>query len=281
MKALSRIASFLNKNGSIAGIELAHAGRKAGTYVPWEGFGRIPLDRGGWIPVAPSPLPYVSSWPSPKQLSKEKIINIEKKFVKSSILALEAGFQIIEIHAAHGYLIHEFLSHISNRRNDMYGGHIENRVRFLIEIIDGIREKIPEEIPLFVRISGVDFIEGGWDLNDTIFLAKELKYHGVDLIDCSSGGILPSIKLPEKEGYNVFISETIKKNVNIMTSVVGYIFNDVFAEKIIEEEKTDMVSIGRALLRDPYWVIKNGLKYRKKFYPVQYERGFNVQKNLM
>jgi len=280
MRALSRIAKFIKDSGALAGIQLAHAGRKAGTYVPWEGLGKIPLEKGGWIPVAPSPIPYVNDWIRPRELSENGIKNIENKFINSAILAYNAGFQIIEIHAAHGYLIHEFLSPLTNKRNDKYGGKLENRSRFLLEIIEGIREKIPNDAALFVRISGVDFVDGGWGVDDTIYLAKEMKSYGVDLIDCSSGGIIPDIKLPEIEGYNVFISEAIKKNENILTSVVGYIFNDKFANKLIEENKTDMVTLGRVLLRDPYWPIRKGFDNGYKFYPVQYERAFNVPRGL-
>ncbi|MGC8689140.1 MAG: NADH:flavin oxidoreductase/NADH oxidase [Thermoplasmata archaeon] len=236
MRALSRIASFIRQNDSIAGIQLAHAGRKAGTHVPWEGFGRIPLKSGGWIPVAPSPIPYVKGWPKPKELDLKGIDRIKGRFAYSAKLAVEAGFQIIEIHAAHGYLIHEFLSPVTNKRNDRYGGDIENRSRLLLEIIDEIKGKIQEDIPIFVRISGVDFLEGGWGIEDTLYLAGEMKKHGVDLVDCSSGGIVPDVKLPEREGYNVFISEVVKKT-GIMTSVVGYIFNEKFANSIIERGK--------------------------------------------
>ena len=274
MRALSKIVRFIKKFDAIPGIQIAHAGRKAGTYVPCEGFGRIPISEGGWIPVAPSPIPYVEDWIRPKELTQENIINIQRKFVKSAILAVESGFKILEIHAAHGYLIHEFLSPLTNKRKDKYGGNLENRIRFLIEIIQKIKEKIPNDIPLFVRISGVDFIENGWNLNDTIFLAKEMKENGVDLIDCSSGGILPNIRIPDEEGYNVFISEKIKRNVNIMTSVVGNIYNKKTAEKILSEGKADMITMGRLLLRDPFWPAREGAKEKKEFYPVQYKRGF-------
>ncbi|MGC8581969.1 MAG: NADH:flavin oxidoreductase/NADH oxidase [Thermoplasmata archaeon] len=276
---LSRIAEFINSTGSIPGIQLSHAGRKARSHVPWER--DIKIEKETVNAIAPSSLPYNERYPTPKELTIENIKKLEKKFAKSAKMAVEAGIKIIELHSAHGYLLHEFLSPVTNKRNDIYGGKIENRTRMLIETVDEIRGSIPEGNPLFVRISGVDFIENGWSLEDSVYLAKELKNHGVDLIDCSSGGISPNVKVPEEKGYNVFISEKIKKEVGILVSVVGYIYQYDFAEKILEENKADMVTIGRALLRDPYWVMKQEIAESKKTWPVQYERAFTVKNNLM
>jgi len=277
--SLSRIAAFINSNGSISGIQLSHAGRKARSTIPWER--NIKMKKETVNAVAPSSLPYNEEYPTPKELSIEGIKKLEKKFARSAKMAVEAGVKIIELHSAHGYLIHEFLSPITNKRNDIYGGKIENRIRMLIETVDEIRGSIPEGNPLFVRISGVDFVENGWGLEDSIYLAKELKNHGVDLIDCSSGGISPNVKVPEEKGYNVFISEKIKKEAKILVSVVGYIYQYDFAEKILEENKADMVSIGRALLRDPYWAMRREIAEGKKPWPIQYERAFTVKNNLM
>jgi 2,4-dienoyl-CoA reductase (NADPH2) len=276
---LSRIATFINSTGSLSGIQLSHAGRKARANIPWER--DIKIEKESVNAIAPSSLPYNEGYPTPKKLSIEGIKKIEKKFAKSAKMAIESGIKIIELHSAHGYLLHEFLSPITNKRNDIYGGKIENRIRMLIETVDEIRASIPEGNPLFVRISGVDFIENGWCLEDSIYLAKELKVHGVDMIDCSSGGISPDVKVPEEKGYNVFISEKIKKEAGILVSVVGYIYQYDFAEKILEENKADMVTIGRALLRDPYWVMRKEISEGKKTWPIQYERAFRVKNNLM
>jgi 2,4-dienoyl-CoA reductase-like NADH-dependent reductase (Old Yellow Enzyme family) len=280
-KAFSKIAKFIKENGSIPGIELSHSGRKGGTYIPWKGSGKVGKNRGGWDTIAPSPIPFVETWPRPREISIEMIRNLEKKFAFSAKLAVESGIEIIELQAAHGFLIHEFLSPISNKRNDIYGGPIENRTRFLLEIIDEIRQTIPEDLPLFIRISGSDLTYGGLEIEDLVYLSKEAKEHGVDLIDCSSGGIIPNIELPTRRGYNVYISEKIRK-VGILTSVVGLIFESKFANDIIERGNADLVTIGRALLRDPYWPIREGKKYWNiKLWPAQYERAFNMPLNLM
>ena len=280
-KAFSKIAKFIEDYGSVPGIELSHSGRKGGTYIPWEGTGKVDKDHGGWDTIAPSPVPFVETWPRPKQVSIETIRNLEKKFALSAKLAVESGIKIIELHAAHGYLIHEFLSPLSNKRNDIYGGSIENRSRFLLEIIDEIRQSIPEDLPLFVRISGSDRIDGGLDVEDSVYLSKEMKKHGVDLIDCSSGGIIPNIKLPTKRGYNVYISEKLRK-LGVLTSVVGLIFEYKYANEIIRKDQADLVTVGRAFLRDPYWPVNNGRKFSNiRLWPIQYERAFNMPLKLM
>jgi len=280
-KRLSKIANFIEKYGSVPGIQLAHAGRKAGTYIPWEGFGKIPLNKGGWKNVAPSPIPFVQSWDKPLELSKEKIEKIVKNFGLAALRAVNAGFKIIEIHAAHGYLIHEFLSPISNKRRDEYGGSIENRAKFLFKVVEEVRSKIEDSI-LFVRISGVDFHPDGLSLEDSVFVSKELEKLGVDLIDCSSGGILPDLPVPIEKGYNLFISKRLKKELKIFVSVVGLIFDENFAEEILKNEWADFVTVGRILLRDPYWPNMIALKNNVKgYWPVQYERGYNLPKDLL
>ncbi len=269
------IANSIEKYGSLSGIQLAHAGRKAGTYPPGEGRGKMPIDLGGWINIAPSPIPYRSNWERPIEMNYDQIRKVEEGFGKSAKLAVEAGFDIVEIHAAHGYLIHEFLSPISNKRTDKYGGNIDNRMRFLLEIVNEVRGSIEEDMPLFVRISGLDFVEGGWGIDDSAILSRELKKVGVDLIDCSSGGIIPGIKLPEYDAYNLPISTAIKSKSDILTSVVGNIKSLETMNFIIENNQADMISLGRLLLRDPYWPSRNAINYSKKFYPKQYEDGFD------
>lgn len=269
-----KITNSIDKYGSLSGIQLAHAGRKAGTYAPWDGRGKIPLNSGGWVGISPSSIPYRGNWEKPLEMDESQIRRVEEGFGKSAKLAAEAGFDIVEIHAAHGYLIHEFLSPISNNRTDRYGGNLENRMRFLVEVVNEVRGNIEEDMPLFVRISGKDLVEGGWDIEDSVVLSKELEKNGVDLIDCSSGGILPGIKLPEDDAYNLPISKSIKEKSKILTSVVGNITKLEVMNFIIDNGYADMVSLGRLLLRDPYWPSRTSLKYSKKYFPKQYEDGF-------
>jgi 2,4-dienoyl-CoA reductase-like NADH-dependent reductase (Old Yellow Enzyme family) len=282
VRALKRITEFIKNFGSVPAVQLAHAGRKAGTYIPWEGAGKLPLDKDGWKNVAPSGIPYVESWDPPEELSQERINGIIKKFGSAAERSLRAGFEVIEIHAAHGYLIHEFLSSISNKRKDRYGGSIENRSRLLIEIVQEVRSKIPEGIPLFVRVSGVDFHSDGLGIEDAVFIAKSLEKNGVDLIDCSSGGILPTIKPPMRKGYNVSISKRLKKEVNMLVSVVGLIFDEKLAEEILERGWADFVTVGKVFLRDPYWPNKIALNNGSKgYWPIQYERGYSLPRKFM
>jgi 2,4-dienoyl-CoA reductase-like NADH-dependent reductase (Old Yellow Enzyme family) len=253
VEALARIVRFIDAQGSIAGMQLAHAGRKASTYRPWEGHGTVPENAGGWATVvAPSALPFADDYPVPKALTRDGIQEIVGAFADAASRAREAGFRVIEIHAAHGYLIHEFLSPFSNQRNDDYGGSFENRTRFLREIVAAVRSAWPGD-PVFVRVSATDWVEGGWNLEQSIELARGLKRAGVDLIDCSSGGNVPRATIPVGPGYQTPFAERIRREAGILTGAVGMITSPVQAEQIVATEQADAVFLARELLRDPYW----------------------------
>lgn len=249
---LKRIVTFIHEQGSVAGIQLAHAGRKASCAVPWHGGKQIEVNNGGWQTVAPSAIPFIEGEREPAALNKAGIEKIISAFTNGARRALEAGFKIVEIHGAHGYLITEFLSPISNRRTDEYGGSFENRIRFLLEVIQGVQSVWPRENPLFVRISSTEWVNGGWDINDSIKLAAILKQRGVDLVDCSSGGNVYNAKIPVGPGYQVQFAEAIRKT-GIMTGAVGMITSATQAESILQEEKADIILMGRKLLLDPYF----------------------------
>jgi 2,4-dienoyl-CoA reductase-like NADH-dependent reductase (Old Yellow Enzyme family) len=251
---LARIAAFVQAQGAVAGIQLAHAGRKASTRVPWDRNGAfLPESEGGWPAVAPSPIPFRATETPPIELSKSEIGSIVAAFQAAARRALAAGFQVIEIHAAHGYLIHEFLSPLANRRGDAYGGPFENRSRFLLEIAEAIRGVWPGSLPLFVRISASDWVDGGWALDDSVKLARRLRPLGVDLIDCSSGGIVPQAKMALGPGYQVPFAERIRQETGILTGAVGMITEPPQADRIIREGRADLVLLAREYLRDPYF----------------------------
>jgi 2,4-dienoyl-CoA reductase-like NADH-dependent reductase (Old Yellow Enzyme family) len=257
IEPLARIVGFIHEQGSVAGMQLAHAGRKASTYRPWAGRGTVPESNGGWNNVvAPSALPFADYYPMPQALSVDGIKNIASAFAAAARRACEAGFGVIEIHAAHGYLIHEFLSPLSNQRTDAYGGSFENRTRILREIVRAVRGSWPDRSPLFVRISATDWIDGGWDLQQSVELARQLKELGADLIDCSSGGNVPHAKIPVGPGYQTQFAEQIRREANILTGAVGMIKSPIQAEHIIVTGQADAVIIARELLRDPYWPLR-------------------------
>src|SRR5882757_6103778 len=234
IEALARIVRFIHEQGSVAGMQLAHAGRKASTYRPWTGHGMIPENKGGWDNVvAPSALAFADDYPMPRALSIDGIKNIVSAFAAAARRACEAGFRVIEIHAAHGYLIHEFLSPLSNQRTDAYGGSLENRTRILREIVAAVRDSWPEGAPLFVRISATDWIDGGWDIQQSIELARQLKELGVDLIDCSSGGNAALAKAPVGPGYQTPFAQQIRREADILTGAVGMITSSLQAEHIL------------------------------------------------
>ena len=244
--ALARIVRFVHEQGSVAGMQLAHAGRKASMRRPWEPPGRVPVQAGGWTNVmAPSALPFAESYPMPHALTPDGIQEVVAAFVKAARRASEAGFRVIEIHAAHGYLIHEFLSPLSNKRSDDYGGSFENRTRLCHEIVAAVRAEWPKELPLFLRISSTDWVDGGWNINESVKLAGELKQIGVDLIDCSSGGNVPHAKIPVGPGYQTAFAERIRREAGIMTGAVGMITSPIQAEHIIRTEQADAVIIAR------------------------------------
>jgi 2,4-dienoyl-CoA reductase-like NADH-dependent reductase (Old Yellow Enzyme family) len=274
IEPLARIVRFIHEQGSVAGIQLAHAGRKASTYRPWEGQGAVPEPEGGWKKVvAPSAAPFAANYVVPQAISSEGIQGIVKAFVDAARRACEAGFRIIEIHAAHGYLIHEFLSPLSNQRSDVYGGSFENRTRILREIVTAVRHSCPEQSPLFVRISATDWVGGGWDIQQSIELARQLKELGVDLIDCSSGGNVANAKGPVGPGYQTSFAERIRREAKIMTGAVGMITSAVQAEHILATGQADAVIIAREFLRDPYWPLRAARELGQAMsWPVQYLR---------
>ncbi len=271
---LARIVRFIHEQGSVAGMQLAHAGRKASTYRPWEGQGKLGEDAGGWTNVvAPSAMPFAEHYPMPRALTSDGIQEVVAAFAEAASRACEAGFRVIEIHAAHGYLIHEFLSPLSNRRQDAYGGSFENRTRLLREVVTAVRSAWPEGAPLFVRISASDWTDGGWDTEQSVELARRLKDIGVDLIDCSSGGNVAHAKIPVGPGYQTRFAEQIRRQAEIMTGTVGMIVSPAQAEHIVASGQADAVIIARELLRDPYFPLRAARELGQSIsWPIQYLR---------
>jgi 2,4-dienoyl-CoA reductase-like NADH-dependent reductase (Old Yellow Enzyme family) len=272
---LARIATFLRQQGAVAGIQLAHAGRKGSTRRPWDGRGMVPVDAGGWQPVAPSALPFDPGDPAPAELTRAEIVGLAGSFSAAAVRALRAGFQVVEVHAAHGYLIHEFLSPLSNRRTDDYGGSFDNRVRFALEVTEAVRAVWPEGLPLFVRISATDWAEGGWDIADSVELSRRLSAVGADLIDCSSGGLTPQQKIALGPGYQVPFASRIRREAEVLTGAVGLITTPQQAEGIVSSGEADMVLLAREFLRDPYFALHAGKALEEEVHPpVQYQRAF-------
>lgn len=270
---LKRITHFIEENNSVPGIQLAHAGRKASHHRPWEGGKFLKENEGAWKTVAPSAIPYREGEPIPHELSKEEIQKIVDDFKQATLRAKEAGFRVIELHGAHGYLLNEFLSPLSNHRTDEYGGSFENRIRFLIEITETVRNVWPEEFPLFVRVSATDWVDGGWTIEDSVELSKILKTKGVDLIDCSSGGISPFQKIPVGPLYQVPFAEQIKKEAKIMTGAVGLITTAQQAENILQSQQADLIILARQLLREPYFPLHAARELGVDIpWPPQYDR---------
>ncbi|MAT45591.1 MAG: oxidoreductase [Anaerolineaceae bacterium] len=258
---LKSVVDFINQQGAVAGIQLAHAGRKACTMPPFNGGKPISNDNFlWWQAVAPSDIPFSELHQKPVCLTLEDLLIIKNSFKAAAVRALTAGFQWLEVHAAHGYLLHSFLSPLSNHRDDEYGGSFENRIRLLLEVIESIKIVWPENLPLTVRISGTDWVEGGWTVFDSVQLAITLKEAGVDLIDCSSGGMVPKADIPVGSGFQVFISDKVKAEAKIKTAAVGLITAPAQADTIIRLGQADMVLLGRELLRNPYWPIKAAKK---------------------
>jgi 2,4-dienoyl-CoA reductase-like NADH-dependent reductase (Old Yellow Enzyme family) len=271
---LKRIVEFMHQNGSRAGIQLAHAGRKASTARPWEGGKKLLPAAGGWTHVlAPSAIPFSKDYPQPGELDKAGIRSIVQAFVEATRRSLEAGFDVVEIHAAHGYLLHEFFSPLSNQRTDEYGGSFENRIRILIEVVDALRQVWPEDRPLWVRISATDWAEGGWNPDESAQLGKVLKNHGVDLVDASSGALVEYAKIPTGPGYQVEFAEKIRREAGIATGAVGMIIDAAQADTIIRTGQADVVLLARELLRDPYWPLHAAERLGQKIaWPAQYLR---------
>ncbi len=270
---LARIVRFLKIQGTVPGMQLAHAGRKGSTYKPGRGNGAVLPKDGGWVPVAPSALAYSENYAMPRALSKEEIRGVVDAFVQGARRALEAGFRVIEIHGAHGYLVHEFLSPLSNRRTDEYGGSFENRTRLAREIVIAIRNVMPEQLPLFIRISATDWAEGGWDVDQSVELAKQLAPLGVDLVDCSSAGLTQDQKIVAGPGFQVPFSERIRRDAKVMTSTVGLIETKEQVAEILANSKSDLVFMAREFLRDPYWPLRAARELKQTVsWPVQYLR---------
>ncbi|HSE07436.1 MAG TPA: NADH:flavin oxidoreductase/NADH oxidase [Nocardioidaceae bacterium] len=252
--AWSRITAFVKGQGATAGMQLAHAGRKASTRPPFEGRGPVTVEEGGWETVGPSAMPF-PGLPSPRELSIAGIDEVVEEFVHAARRALGAGFEVLEIHAAHGYLLHEFLSPLSNNRQDEYGGSFDNRVRLLLRVVRALRDAVPESTPLLVRISATDWVEGGWTLDDSVTLGGLLRENGVDLVDVSSGGNAPA-DVQVGAGYQVPFARRIRNEAGIPTGAVGLITDPKQAEEILADNAADVVLLARAMLRDPHWALQ-------------------------
>jgi 2,4-dienoyl-CoA reductase-like NADH-dependent reductase (Old Yellow Enzyme family) len=256
VEPLARIVKFLNRMGAAAAIQIAHAGRKASCRVPWEGGAQLTAEQGAWQTVAPSIIPFHEHDVPPRALDENGIHEVIEAFRLATERAVRAGFQIVEIHAAHGYLLHEFLSPLSNQRKDQYGGSLENRMRLVLEVAMAVRKVLADESPLFVRISATDWVDGGWDLEQSIALAKELKPLGVDLIDTSSGALVGHARIPVEKNYQVPFSAAIREQAGILTGAVGLITEASQANEIITSGAADLAFLAREMLREPYWAIK-------------------------
>ncbi|MEW2270334.1 MULTISPECIES: oxidoreductase [Streptomyces] len=254
VEAFRRITRFLSAQGTVPAVQLAHSGRKASTERPWKGGAPIGPEGHGWQPLAPSPLPFAEGHPVPSELTADQIKEIAGQFKEAARRALAAGFEVVEIHGAHGYLVHEFLSPHSNHRTDAYGGSYENRVRFALEIVDAVREEWPADKPLFFRVSATDWLEeGGWTADDTVRLARDLRAHGVDLLDVSTGGNVSGVHIPVGPGYQVPFAARVKTETGLPVAAVGLITEAEQAQKIVANGEADAVLLGRELLRDPSW----------------------------
>jgi 2,4-dienoyl-CoA reductase-like NADH-dependent reductase (Old Yellow Enzyme family) len=272
---LARIARFIALQGAVPAIQIAHAGRKASVSRPWEGTQPLSRDDGAWEAIGPSALAYGNRTTALKAMDDAMIAEVIAEFRHSARRAREAGFKLLEVHAAHGYLINEFLSPLSNARSDRYGGSFENRIRFLLETLDAVRSEWPTDLPLFVRLSVTEWVPGGWDMDDTVKLCRALKQRGdVDLIDCSSGGNSPGQRVPVYPGHQVPFAERIRREADIATAAVGLISAPEAAEEIIANGRADLVAVGRVMLFDPNWPLHaaNALKSKTVPWPLQYER---------
>lgn len=278
IEPLARIARFVHSQGAVAGIQLAHAGRKASTAAPWTGGATLKTAaEGGWPVVAPSPIPFYPDDPTPVALDEKGIDGIVDAFEAAARRALAAGFKVLEIHAAHGYLLHEFLSPHSNQRNDQYGGSLDNRMRFLLRVTERLRAGMPDDLPLFVRISATDWAPGGWDIEQSVELSRRLKGLGVDLIDVSTGGNLPTARIPVAKRYQVPCSRRIRDDADIPTGAVGLITDPKEGDEIVTGGDADIVLVGRELLREPYWALKAQHAFEEEpAWPVQY--GYAVKR---
>ncbi len=272
-KAFAPIVSFIRGQGCVAGIQLAHAGRKGSCSLPWLGGGPLGMDACGWQPLAPSPAPFDEGHPIPRALTLLELDDIEAQFRAATCRAISAGFQVVELHMAHGYLLHEFLSPLVNHRSDIYGGSLENRIRFPLRAAAAVREEWPSNLPMFVRISATDWVEGGWDIDQSVILARHLKEIGVDLIDCSSGFAVPNEPVPFGPGFQVPFAARVRSEAGIASAAVGYITEAAQAEQIVATGQADVVLLGREMLRDPYWPLHAARSlHAEAHWPNQYLR---------
>lgn len=273
VEKLAAIVKFIHEHGAVAGIQLAHAGRKASCAKPWDGGKQIRQSEGGWKTQSSSDIPFYPEDEAPQALDADGIKKVIADFKAAAQRAVLAGYKVIEIHAAHGYLIHQFLSPLCNQRTDNYGGSFENRIRLLLEIVDAIQSVWPNRLPLFVRISATDYVEGGWNVDESIMLSSFLKTLGVDLIDCSSGGMVPYAKISFSPGYQVAFAEQIRREAGIMTGAVGFITEAKQAEDILTKEQADLILIARESLRNPYFPLYAAHELGDDIeWPVQYKR---------
>lgn len=273
IKPFSELVQFIKSQGSTVGIQLAHAGRKASVDAPWRGGKALSQSERGWQPCAPSSIPFADNHPTPHELTASDLEQITEDFCLAAERALKAGFQIVEVHAAHGYLLHQFLSPLSNRRTDEFGGSLENRMKFPLRIAQSVRSIWPDTLPVFVRISATDWVEGGWDLEQSTAFSQQLQKQGIDLIDCSSGGLVPDAVIPAAPGFQVPFAEQIKHETGMATGAVGLITEADQAERIIASEQADAVLLGRELLRNPYWPLQAARELNANInWPPQYER---------
>jgi len=273
IEKLKQITDFIHSQGSVAGVQLAHAGRKASNASPWKGGKQIKIADGGWLTFSASDIPFSETQEAPASLDRNGIEKVINDFAIGAKRAIKAGYKLIEIHAAHGYLLHQFLSPLSNKRNDEYGGSLVNRARLLMEVIEAVKKEWSTENPLFVRISATDWVDGGWSIADSVQLSEMMKNKGIDLIDCSSGGTSPHAKIPLAPGYQVPFAERIKKETGILTGAVGLITTAKQAEEILQKGEADLIILAREFLRDPYFPLHAARELHEDIsWPLQYER---------
>lgn len=277
-EAFKRVTSFIKDQGAVAGIQLAHAGRKASTAAPWDGGKEVSKAEGGWEVIAPSAIRFADDYPAPREMTAEGMERVTKDFVSAARRSVEAGFQVIEIHAAHGYLLHEFLSPLSNKRTDNYGGSLANRMRLPLEVASAVRNAVPEDIPVFVRISATDWVDDGWDIDQSVEFCSRLSKIGIDLIDVSSGGNVPDATIPVGPGYQVPFAREIRRRAGIKTGAVGMITEPKQAEQILQNEEADAIFIAREFLRDPYFVFRAAKELGGEAdVPKQYGRAIDIR----
>lgn len=272
-QAFRPIVQFIKAQGAVPAIQLAHAGRKAATDAPWKGGLPLAPTQGGWQPIGPSAIPFAAGYPTPREMTAADMEQVKDAFAAAARRARAAGFEVVEVHMAHGYLLHEFLSPLSNKRSDEYGGTLENRMRFPLQVAQAVREAWPDDLPVFVRISATDWVEGGWDLPQSVELARRLKALEIDLIDCSTGGNVMHAEIPVGPGFQTPFATAIRQQAGIATGAVGLITEPTQAEQIVATGLADVVLLARELLRDPYWPLHAAEALGVDVpWPPQYER---------